>query len=230
MKRSHLLELSLVASAVTLCLAPTVEAQDDDVRTQDVREAENELERAEERLERSEEEVDRREEALEEAIAEAAVPAEDERERADSDDFDDADWNALTDEHPNLSTFVEALRLTGLEDTLAEGTAYTVFAPIDEAFEDDEDLLDEDHRDELVELLRAHIVADDVDPVKARTLEEALTVDGGKVELSMDGDTLTVDGAEVVNSDIRLGNLRIYPIDGVLEADPDTNIALGDVD
>ena len=39
-----------------------------------------------------------------------------------------------------------------------------------------------------------------------------------------------VGDADVVNSDIRLGSLRIYPIDGVLRAEPDTDLALGDFD
>lgn len=229
MKKRHLYELSLVAAAVTLGLSPATHAQDD-LRTQEVREAENELESAEERLEQAEEAVERREEALEDAIAAAAV-TDDESEPREPPDLDEADWDALTDEHPDLSTFVEALRLTGLEDTLASGTAYTVFAPIDEAFDEyDEDLLSEENRDDLVELLRAHIVADDVDPVRARTLAEALTVDGGRIELAMEDDALRVGDADVVNSDIRLGSLRIYPIDGVLRAEPDTDIALGDFD
>lgn len=228
MKKRHLFELSLVTAAVTLGLAPTVQAQDDS-ETQEVRNAENELERAEEQLEQAEEAVDEREDALRDAIAEAADSADDDSEQSGAVEVVDADWDALTDEHPNLSTFVEALRLTGLEDTLAGGTSYTVFAPVDEAFDDPEDLLSEGKREDLVELLRAHIIADDVDPVRARSLEEALTVDGGTIELSMDDDTLTVGDAEVVNSDIRLGNVRIYPIDGVLGA-RDTDIALGDFD
>lgn len=235
MQKKHVFELSLVAAAVGFAHAPAINAQDDRPRTEDVRDAENELERAEERLEQAEQAVEEREDALEDAIAEAAVDVDDDPDDdtalSDPPEFDDADWQALTDEHPNLSRFVDALRLTGLRDTLASGTDYTVFAPTDEAFEaHDEDLFDEERREELVELLRAHIVADDVDPVRARSLDEALTVDGGTVELSMEDDTLMIGGAEVVNSDIRLGNLRIYPIDAVLDANPDTDVALTDFD
>ena len=131
MKRTHLLEPSLAAAAVVLAFAPMIHAHaQDDSATREVRDAENELERAEERLDQAEEAVEAREDALQDAIADAADSADADSER--SVEARDTDWDALTDEHPNLSTFVEALRLTGLGDTLAGGTDYTVFAPVDE--------------------------------------------------------------------------------------------------
>ena len=230
MKKSNGLKVSLLAAAVAIGVGSTALGQDDDVQTEEVQRAAEQLERAEDRLESSEEVVEQREEELEEAIAEAAdsdPPASSDR------PFGDAlEWDELTEEHANLSTFVEALRLTGLDDTLSSGTVYTVFAPINDAFDEDrEDLLDEDNREELIELLRAHIVADDVDPDRARTLDEALTVDGGTVDISVEDGELMVGDATVVDSDIHRGNLRIYPIDELLEADPsDSSIAFGDFD
>src|SRR5690606_17517780 len=66
-------------------------------------------------------------------------------------------------------------------------------------------------------LLRAHIVADDVDQEMARNLTEARTIDGGSVSLSSEGEELMVGDAKVVETDIQEGSLRVYAIDGVLE-------------
>lgn len=211
--------LSMVAAAVAMALgSQSVMAQD---RTaQDVREAAENVEQAERQLERAERE-------FETAISEAAE-ADRDRDRAEisrdrrasASVWEDADWDALLDERSNLRTFVEALRLTGLDDTLTSGTAYTVFAPSDDAFDDRRDeLLRDENRDELVELLRAHIIADDVDSDRARDLTQALTVDGGTIDIAYEDGNLMVGDARVVESDISRDNLRIYVIDEVLDAD-----------
>lgn len=225
MIRIHSTKLTLLAASVAVgILSGTLRAQDDGIGTREVREAENALEQAEDRLERAEAAVEDREEALEDAIAEAAA----DRRSAELADIESDDWAALADEHDNLRTFVEALRLTGLGDTLASGTAYTVFAPTDHAFDEhDVDLLDQDRRDELIALLRAHIVADDVDAERARSLGRALTVDGGAVELAVDDGRLTVNDVEVLDTDLRMGNVRLHLIDEVLESVADTDVALG---
>jgi len=134
-------------------------------------------------------------------------------------------FDAITEQHDNLGTFVEAIKAAGLEDSLTGGTEYTVFAPTDEAFEQEleamgkskEELLSADGREDLIALLRAHIVADDVDQEMARNLTEARTIDGGSGSLSSEGEELMVGDAKVVETDIQEGSLRVYAIDGVLE-------------
>jgi uncharacterized surface protein with fasciclin (FAS1) repeats len=127
----------------------------------------------------------------------------------------------LTAEHDNLSTFVRALETAGLAEELTGGTQYTVFAPTDEAFSSlgrsVEELLAPENREQLVSILQAHIVADDVDPEMARRINEALTLDGSTVTLEEQDGTLMVGDASVVEEDIQQGNLRIYAIDGVLD-------------
>lgn len=127
----------------------------------------------------------------------------------------------LTDEHDDLSTFVDALKTTGLADSLTDGTQYTVFAPTNDALESMEEELqsDEGDREELTSLLRAHIVADDLDEEAAGTIGQAQTIDGGTLDLSMEGDELMVDEATVEDSPIELGSLRVYKIDSVLSRD-----------
>lgn len=135
----------------------------------------------------------------------------------------------LGDEHDDLSTFAKALETAGLTDSLSDGTSYTIFAPTDEAFEsmrgDTADLMSAENRDELVALLRAHIVADDVDEAQARQLEEAKTIDGETVALKTENGKLMVEDATVVESDIERGNVRIHSIDKVLDAPTRTAVA-----
>lgn len=136
----------------------------------------------------------------------------------------------LAREHDELSTFVEALKSTGLANSLTGGTSYTVFAPTNDAFESmqgrslDELTSDED-RQELISLLRAHIVADDVDEEMARRIQSADTVAGGTVELSTQGESLMVGDATAEDEPIELGNLRVYRIDGVLSSNAPASVA-----
>jgi uncharacterized surface protein with fasciclin (FAS1) repeats len=236
MKTCNLLKLPLVAAAVTVGIGSAAFAQDDNSQTEEVQRAAKDLERAQDRRDTAEHAVDERKEDLQQAIDEAAKSDADASDRSSrrGEAWDDSDWDELVDNHSDLRTFVDALRFTGLDKTLSNGTTYTVFAPTDEAFddafhEDRADLLSEKNRQDLIDLLRAHIVADDVPPDRARELDQALTVDGDKVDLSVKGDELEVGDAEVVGSDIHRGNLRIYPIDGVLDAGR-TTVALKDSD
>src|SRR5690606_1720214 len=128
----------------------------------------------------------------------------------------------IAQEHDDLSTFVEAVKAAGMEDALTGSTEYTVFAPTNDAWEQmsglsKDELMQPENREQLISLLRAHIVADDVDEEMASSLPAAQTIDGGTVELSASGDTIQVGDAEVVQSGIQQGSLRIYAIDSVLE-------------
>ncbi len=128
----------------------------------------------------------------------------------------------IAQEHDDLSTFIEAVKAAGMEESLTGGTQYTVFAPTNDAWEQmsglsKDELMRPENREQLVSLLRAHIVADNVDENMARTLRQAQTIDGGTVSLSSSGDELRVGDASVVESGIQQGSLRIYAIDQVLE-------------
>lgn len=120
-----------------------------------------------------------------------------------------------------ISTFVEALKTAGLDDSLTQGTQYTLFAPTNEAFESRrggvEELMASENREELIALLRAHIVADDVDPQTARRLEQAQTLDGNTVDIGENRNgELEIGKARVIEPGIQQGNLRVYVIDEVL--------------
>jgi uncharacterized surface protein with fasciclin (FAS1) repeats/lipid-binding SYLF domain-containing protein len=148
----------------------------------------------------------------------------------------------LAAEHEDLEIFVEAVKAAGLANALTGATEYTLFAPTNEAFESmsgmtREELLTPENRDELVRLLSAHIVADDLDREMAGNIPEALTIDGGAVRVDVEGEQFTVGNASVVQSDIEDGNLRVHVIDEVLsspiqvaEADIESTALEDDVD
>jgi uncharacterized surface protein with fasciclin (FAS1) repeats len=125
--------------------------------------------------------------------------------------------------HAEIGTFVEALEQAGLVEELAADTKYTIFAPTNQAFEsmqqDVAELLKPENRQQLVSLLQAHIVADDVAPERARQLTAAKTLDGGTIQLTTENDKLKVGDASVVTPNIQVqgANLRIYSIDQVLD-------------
>jgi uncharacterized surface protein with fasciclin (FAS1) repeats len=122
-----------------------------------------------------------------------------------------------------FTTLVAALQATGLDSVLADETAtYTVFAPTDDAFaalgqETIDGLLAD--TDTLSDILLYHVLAD-----QAVDAETALTLDGSSVEmangdsvtLTVDGDRLFINEAEVIITDVTAANGIIHVIDAVL--------------
>ncbi|HEX7116835.1 MAG TPA: fasciclin domain-containing protein [Steroidobacter sp.] len=168
---------------------------------------------------------DRQQDSASQRAGEAASELESETRSAAADtegESGSGQLDQIAQEHDDLSTFIEAVKAAGMEESLTSGTEYTVFAPTNDAWEEmsglsTEELMSPENREQLISLLRAHIVADDVDENMARTLQQAQTIDGGTVSLSSSGDELQVGDATVVESGIQQGSLRIYAIDQVLE-------------
>ncbi len=135
----------------------------------------------------------------------------------------------LSQQHENLSTFVRLMEETGLADTITSGgQRYTAFAPTDEAFEqhgDMEELMRPENRERLVELLRDHLIADEVDAARAGELGQALTVSGRTLTLEEQNGELMVNGTEVEESDIRSGGLIVHIVDEVLEPTGEASVA-----
>jgi transforming growth factor-beta-induced protein len=123
--------------------------------------------------------------------------------------------------NPDFSTLVTAVTEAGLVDTLSGGE-WTVFAPTNEAFDalpegTLEDLL-ADPDGALSDVLTYHVVEGTVMAETVVTLdgEEVETVNGATVTISVDGDTVMVNDATVVTTDIVASNGVIHVIDAVL--------------
>ncbi len=124
----------------------------------------------------------------------------------------------------DFTTLVAAVEAAGLVETLQGEGPYTVFAPTDEAFaaalEDlgltAEELLAD--TETLTSILTYHVVEGEVPAADVVTLdgEEVPTVNGATVTIGVDGDTVTVNDATVVATDIFATNGVIHVIDSVL--------------
>jgi transforming growth factor-beta-induced protein len=135
--------------------------------------------------------------------------------------------------NPELSTLVAAVTAADLVDTLNSEGPFTIFAPVNSAFEKipaadlDGVLADTDL---LTSILTYHVVPEQLSSdelVEAGTLA---TVNGADLEVTMDGDTLTINGGEatVVCADVPTANATVYLIDSVLMPPADGEMATGD--
>lgn len=116
----------------------------------------------------------------------------------------------------NFTILVKALRDTGLDEALSGTETFTLFAPTDEAFQKlPAGTLDGLTADELVGILRYHVLAGTVTAADAAELTSAPTVGGDEVEIAS-GEALTVNDATVTEADIEVSNGVIHVIDTVL--------------
>lgn len=120
--------------------------------------------------------------------------------------------------NPLLSTLVGAVGQAGLVDTLNSEGPFTIFAPVNDAFAaipaDQLDAVLADN-DLLTSILTLHVVAGQslsaAELGEAGTLE---TVNGESISFGPDG--TTVNGANVLCSDVTTANATVHIIDTVL--------------
>ena len=124
----------------------------------------------------------------------------------------------------SFETLVAAVQAAGLVETLSGDGPFTVFAPTDEAFAAALDALGLTAEELLgdTETLTAiptyHVVACAVPAADVVTLDGAAvaTVNGAEVMISVDGDAVMVNDANVVAVDVMASNGIIHVIDSVL--------------
>lgn len=124
----------------------------------------------------------------------------------------------------DFTTLAAALEAADLVDTLKGEGPFTVFAPTDAAFEAaladlgltaDELLAD---TTTLTSILTYHVVPGEVPAADVVTLDgqDVETVNGATVSISIDGETVMVNDATVVQPDVFASNGVIHVIDSVL--------------
>jgi len=121
----------------------------------------------------------------------------------------------------SFKTLAAALKAGGLIDTLKGKGPFTVFAPTDEAFAKlpagtVETLLKPENKQQLVAVLTYHVVPGKVLAADVVKLNAATTVNGQRVDIKVDGDSVAVDSAHVVKTDIVCSNGVIHVVDAVL--------------
>ena len=121
----------------------------------------------------------------------------------------------------NFTTLVAAVKAAGLVDVLKGDGPYTVFAPSDEAFAKIpahalKELLKPENRDKLVKILTYHVVPGKLAAEDVVSLSGAKTVQGGRLKFRQHGNTVRVNNANVLKTDINTSNGIIHVIDTVL--------------
>ncbi|WP_422071158.1 fasciclin domain-containing protein [Tranquillimonas rosea] len=137
----------------------------------------------------------------------------------DSGDMAEMNIVETAQENGNFTTLLAAAEAAGLAETLSGEGPYTVFAPTDDAFDalpdgTVESLLAD--TEQLTSILTYHVIPS---AVMSGDLEDGMTaetVNGESVEISIDGDTVMVDGATVTQADIEASNGVIHVVDTVL--------------
>lgn len=126
-----------------------------------------------------------------------------------------------------FKTLVAAVKAAGLVDTLKGEGPFTVFAPTDEAFAKlpegtVAELLKPENKAKLQAILTYHVVAGKVKAADVVKLTGAVSVQGQQIDIVVKDGKVTVDGANVVKTDIECSNGVIHVIDSViLPADKD---------
>ncbi|MEO0793814.1 MAG: fasciclin domain-containing protein [Verrucomicrobiota bacterium] len=119
-----------------------------------------------------------------------------------------------------FQTLVTAVAAADLVETLQGEGPYTVFAPTDEAFAKlpagtVESLLKPENKDKLAAILTYHVVPGKVMAADVQTGKVA-TANGASASVEVSESGVTIDGANVVATDIVTGNGVIHVIDTVI--------------
>jgi len=123
----------------------------------------------------------------------------------------------------SFKTLAAALQAAGLVETLKGKGPFTVFAPTDAAFAKlpkgtVEDLLKPENKAKLTAILTYHVVPGNVMAAQVVTMNGAdvKTVNGQTVKIGVMGGKVTVNGANVVTTDVKASNGVIHVIDSVI--------------
>ncbi len=122
-------------------------------------------------------------------------------------------------EDGRFTTLVAAVQAAGLVDALKAEGPLTVFAPTDDAFAalpagTVEALLADIPA--LTDILLYHVVEGKVMAADVVGLSEAMTLQGQYVDITVDGEKVFIDNAQVIITDIEASNGVIHVIDAVL--------------
>ena len=120
-----------------------------------------------------------------------------------------------------FKTLLAAAKAAGLVDALSGKQPLTVFAPTDDAFAKlpsgtVESLLKPENKQQLVDILKYHVVSGRVysdDAVKAKS---AKTLQGSAITVSVHGNNAMINKSKLVATDLDASNGVIHVIDAVL--------------
>ncbi len=129
-------------------------------------------------------------------------------------------------ENGNFNTLVAAVKAAGLAETLSGPGPFTVFAPTDAAFAKlpagTIDALIAD-KEKLTSILTYHVVSGKVvaSDITSSSGARPATVNGQKLDITVRGGNVYVNGAQVITADVVASNGVIHVINGVLMPKPE---------
>ena len=120
----------------------------------------------------------------------------------------------------SAKTLAAAVTAAGLVETLQGSGPFTVFAPTDGAFaaiqKDVDELLKPENKEKLTDILTYHVVSGNAMAADLEDGQEFTTVQGGKLKVSIKGDKVMINGANVTMADVAASNGVVHVIDKVL--------------
>ncbi|MEK6477399.1 fasciclin domain-containing protein [Catalinimonas sp. 4WD22] len=127
----------------------------------------------------------------------------------------------LAGSQDNLSTLVAAVEAAGLVETLKGEGPFTVFAPTNEAFAalpegTLEMLLKPENKDKLVAILTYHVVSGSVESSALSDGMDVATVEGSDIAVEIEGESVMINNASVVNANVGASNGVVHVIDKVI--------------
>lgn len=120
----------------------------------------------------------------------------------------------------SAKTLAAAVTAAGLVETLQGSGPFTVFAPTDNAFaaiqKDVDELLKPENKEKLTDILTYHVVSGNAMAADLEDGQELTTVQGGKLKVSIKGDKVMINDANVTMADVAASNGVVHVIDKVL--------------
>ena len=127
----------------------------------------------------------------------------------------------VVDDSETLQMLHDALRETGLGETLSSGGPYTLFAPSDQAFESLDPLAEKNvpagmDVAELKAILLHHVIEGSYSDAELANMQEITTLNGDKLTIENINNSLTINGASIVFGNREADNGYVHIIDSVL--------------
>lgn len=133
----------------------------------------------------------------------------------------------------SFKTLATALTAADLAGAVSGPGPFTVFAPTDEAFKKlpagtIDTLLKPENKAKLQAILKYHVVSGKVMAADVVKVKGAVSLNGQRIDVKVDGSKVTVDAANVVKTDIACTNGVIHVIDSVILPASDAIPAVAD--
>ncbi len=120
---------------------------------------------------------------------------------------------------PELATLVTAFKAADLTGALGQAGPFTVFAPTNDAFKlvaGLPDMLKAENKERLVNILKAHVVSGKLTASDLRDGQTLTTLGGEELMVSVSGNKILINGAEVTQPNLMAANGVVHVINQVL--------------